>query len=467
MGARTITATLQPGDPRTMESAALRLNEALAAQGYDAGVAVTEISGGGAGLRIVAGGSHSVRGVSALSLGGESHALTLDPIDALTYPPGALRAADRATRGAAVVETIPAASAYAAPSAAASNWFPGRAFDVSIGGGAKVATAQAVATGADGAIYVLADLSGDGANTAIKGARDVALLKYDSAGKLVFTQVLGASESASGFALAVSADGKVAVAGALEGALSNTGAARGGEDSFVTVFDAGGKELWTQRRAASADDSVRAIAFAPDGSVIVAGQTESALGPALAAGGMDAYVRGFSATGGELFTRQFGTGGADSATALLVRDNGAGGIEIFTGGVENNRGMIRAFSYAAAEGFSVGATRDLGNFHNGAIHTIAADGAALYVGGAIVADRLTLGAAAHAAVAGQEGFVARLDADLISTGLDRASYLGSSKDDAVKSIVIVDGEIYAAGEAGGIIAGIGNANAPSSCGAPR
>lgn len=464
-GPRTITASLQPGDPRTLESAAMRLNQALAAQGYDAGVATTELSGGGVGLRIVTGSSHSVRGVSALNVGGDAHALTLDPIDALTHganPPGALRVADRASRGAAIVETVPATSPYTMPSAAASNWFPGRAFDVSIGGGAKVATAQAVAAGADGAVYVLADLSGDSANTAIKGARDVALLKYDSAGKLVFTQMLGAAESASGFALAVSADGKVAVAGAAEGALSNAGIERGGADSFVSVFDASGKELWTQRRGASADDSVQAVAFAPDGSVIISGKTESALGPSLGAGGADAYVRGFSASGIELFSRQFGTGGADSATALLVRDNGAGGIEIFAGGVENNRGVLRTFSYSSAGGFSAGATRDIGNFHNGAINSIVADGSSLYVGGAIGADRLTLGAPAHGAVAGLEGFVARLDADLTSTALDRATYIGSSKDDVVKSVAIVDGQVYAAGAAGGIVAGVSNANAASS-----
>lgn len=464
-GQRTITATLEPGDPRTLESAALRLNQALAAQGYDAGVVATALSGGGASLRVVTGGTSTVRGVGGFSLGGDGHSATLDPIDAQTHagnPSGALRAADRAARGAAAFETAPGVSGYAMPSTGASNWFPGRAFDVSIGGGAKVATAQAVAAGADGSVYVLADLNGDSANSAIKGARDVALLKYDSAGKLVFTQMLGASESASGFALAVSDDGKVAVAGTVEGALLGAGVARGGMDSFVSVFDASGKELWTQRRGATADDSVRAVSFGPDGSVIIAGQTNSALGPALGAGGSDAYVRGFSASGLELFSRQYGTGGDDSATALMVRSDGAGGLEIFTAGLENNRGVVRAFTYSANAGFAAGATRDLGNFHGGAINTIAADGNALYVGGAVGADRLALGSTAQASVAGLDGFVARLDADLTSVALDRASYLGSSKDDAVKSIVLVDGEVYAAGSAGGIVAGVGNANAPST-----
>jgi hypothetical protein len=463
-GQRTVSAMLQAGDPRTLESAAMRLNEALAAEGFDVGVAAVALSSGGAGLRVVTGASHTVRGASGVSLGGNAHAFTLDPIDSVSAaddPVSALHVAERASRGAAVTETT-GASTFTAPSANASGWFPGRAFDVAVGGGAEVATARAVATAADGSVYVLADLSGDSESRAIKGGRDVALLKYDSAGKLAFTQMLGATQSASGFALAVSADGKVAVAGAVEGALSNTNPAAGGTDSFVTLFEADGRELWTARRGASGDDEVSAVAFAPDGGVIVAGRTESAFTGQIALGGSDGYVRGYSADGAALFTRQFGTSGGDAATALVVRDDGAGGIEIFTGGVENNRGVIRSFTYSATAGFSAGATRDIGYFYKGAINALAIDGSSLFVGGAIGADRLTIGGVSQAAVAGQEGFVARFDADLVSTGLDRATYLGSAQDDAVQSLAIVNGEVYAAGVAGGVLMGSGAANAKMS-----
>ncbi|HYD74099.1 MAG TPA: hypothetical protein VEF55_13255, partial [Candidatus Binatia bacterium] len=440
-----------------LESAALALNEALAAAGYDLGVAAVALSGGGAGLRVVTGASHTVRGVSELELGGAGLGVTLDPIDSASYaddPIGAQRVADRAARGAAVTETIASASTFAAPSASTAGWFPGRAFDVAVGGAAKVATASAVATASDGAVYVLADVSDDSATTAIRGARDVALFKYDSAGKLIFTQQLGAAQSASGFALAVSTDGKVAVAGSVEGTLTNT-TAKGGADSFVTLFEADGTELWTARRGATSNDEVRAMAFTSDGKLIVAGKTESALSGQVAAGGWDGYVRGYSTTGSELFTRQFGTGREDSAAALMVRDDGAGGFEIVTGGVEDNRGVLRRFTYSESAGFSVGATRDIGYFHGGAINAIAADGASLYVGGEVGADRLTVGAPARGAVAGKEGFVARLDAGLVSNALDRTTYVGSAQDDAVRAIRIVDGEIYAAGVTGGVLAGSG------------
>ncbi|MGD9965663.1 MAG: hypothetical protein AB7T59_04030 [Hyphomonadaceae bacterium] len=463
-GQRTLSASLDPGDPRTLESAALRLNQALAAAGYDAGLAETALSGGGAGLRLVTGSSSTVRGVAAINLGADTHAATLDPIDAVSKaddPALAARVAARASRGAAIVETVSSVSPFTAPSANSSAWFPGRAFDVSVGGGAQVATARAVASAADGSVYVLADLAGDSATSAIKGARDVALFKYDSAGKLAFTEMLGAATSASGFALAVSGDGKVAVAGSVEGMLSGA-IGQGGADSFVAMYDAHGKELWIARRGASANDEASAIAFAPDGGVIVAGRTDSAMSGQIGAGGSDGYVRGYSAAGLETFTRQFGGSGADAATALLVRDAGAGAIEIFTGGVEDSRGVIRSFTYSSTAGFAAGAARDIGLFYKGAINTLAADGSSLYVGGEVGSDRLTLANTARGAVAGQEGFVVRIATDLASQALDRVSYLGSAQDDAVKSLAIVNGVVYAGGVSAGVIAGSGATGAKQS-----
>ncbi len=456
-GQRTVTASLQAGEPRSLENAALRLNEALAGQGYDAGLVATDLSGGGAGLRVVTGSSNTVRAISEIRLGGQALTLTLDAIDSTSHaddPVGVPAVALRAARGASASLVIPSQSTFTAPSANASGWFAGRAFDVAVGSKLQIATARSVAAGADGAVYVLADLGGDSDVSAIKGVRDVALLKYDSAGTLLFSEVLGAAQSASGFALAVSDDGKVAVAGSVEGALSGT-SSKGVADSFVTVLDASGKEIWTARRGAAGADQVNAVAFTSDGGVVVAGQTEGALTGQVALAASDGYVRGYSANGAERFTKQFGTGGSDVATALLVRDNGMGGFDIFTGGVENNRGVVRSFSYSASGGFTIGAARDIGYLYKGAINAIVADGASLYVGGEVGADRLALGTPARVAAAGQEGFVARINVDLVSTDLDRASYLGSSQDDAVKSLAVVNGAVYAGGNAGGVLAGQG------------
>ncbi|MET0182601.1 MAG: hypothetical protein ABW199_06925, partial [Caulobacterales bacterium] len=466
-GQETISAALEAGDPRTLEAAAVRLNEALAKAGYDVGVVATDLADGGAGLRVVTGSSETVSRVRDVSIGGSTHALSLDAIDAASRaddPTGALSVADRASRNVSVLAKAPftGTSVYQTGAGAASNWFAGRDFAITIGQGATVSAARATATGPDGSVYVVADISGKAGDQPIKGAQDVALLKYDSAGKLLYARTLGASESAEGYALAVSTDGKVAVAGAVTGDLSGVGGVAGKSDSFVTMFDAEGVEMWSQRRGASADDKVTAMQFTSSGQLIVAGVTSSAMQGQVAAGGQDSYVRGYSATGTTLFTKQFGTAGADSASAILVRDGGGGAVDIIVGGTESSRGVVRSFTYSASTGLAANATRDLGNFYNGSITSLAHDGASLYVGGGIGADRLTVGNTARVAAAGMEGFVARMDDDLVSTALDRTTYLGSAQDDSVKGISIVNGDIYAMGETSGVIAGAGVAKNKSA-----
>ncbi len=466
-GARTISASLDPGDPRTLESAALRLNEALAAAGYDLGVAAVPVAGGGAGVRVVAGATDTIARVASVSLGADIRAATLDPIDSISAaddPVGAQSVAARASRNAAVIATDAyfGSSPYAAPAVNAGNWFAGRAFDTGLGQGANVSATRATAVGADGSVYVLADVTGLMGDQTIAADTDVALLKYDSAGKLIFARALGASESAEGFALAVSASGKVAVAGAVSGALGGVSGEAGGADSVVTMFDADGVELWTQRRGAAKDDSVRQLAFAANDVLIVSGVVNGAMQGQASAGGVDAYVRGYSASGVTLFTKQYGTGGEDTSGALLVRDGVGGAVEIFTAGVESNRGIVRSFTYSGSAGLSVGASRDIGLLQGGAINALVSDGSALYVGGGAGADRLTIANSARGGIAGQDGFVARLDDDLLSTALDRVTYLGSAQDDVVTGLAFADGALYATGRVTGVIAGLGAAKTASS-----
>ncbi|MBL8549467.1 MAG: hypothetical protein JNJ73_05740 [Hyphomonadaceae bacterium] len=451
-GEKTISAALQGGDARDLETMALRLNEALAAEGYDLSVEAASVAGG-AGLRFVTGASFSVSNVKTLTVGGAAASVTLDPIDAASHgddPVGAAGVAARAARGASVLLKTPGTSPYALPNINPSGWFPGRVFDIALAAGAKVLATRASATGADGSVYVIADIgAGD---QPVKGTSDVALLKYDSAGKLLYQRTLGASEAASGFALAVAGDGRVAVAGAVEGAL--VGADKGGKDSFVTTYDADGRELWTARRGAAGDDQVNALAFAADGTLVATGRVQTQMGLAASAGGADGYLRLYSTSGAEILTKQFGTSADDTATALTIRDAGGGAIEITTGGVEGTRGVLRQFTYSTAGGLAVGAVRDIGAFRDGAkIASLAIDNGALYVGGAVGADKLTLSSTAREAVAGLEGFVARVSTNFGSTALDRATYIGSTKDDGVSGVVIADGRVYAAGNSAAAIAG--------------
>src|SRR5690606_404323 len=115
-----------------------------------------------------------------------------------------------------------------------------------------VETVRASAAGADGSVWIVADVSAGASTQPIKGQADVVLMKLDSAGHVVVSRALGAASTASGYAIAVDADGRVAVAGSVVGGLvpGETGISTTLADSFVTVFDAEGREQWTQRRGA-------------------------------------------------------------------------------------------------------------------------------------------------------------------------------------------------------------------------
>ena len=70
-------------------------------------------------------------------------------------------------------------------------------------------------------------------------------MKYDSAGNLVQTKLLGAASTANGFSIAIDDDGRVALAGSVTGALEpgKSGDSATTADSFVTLFDSTGKRI--------------------------------------------------------------------------------------------------------------------------------------------------------------------------------------------------------------------------------
>ncbi|HEY0053174.1 MAG TPA: transcriptional regulator [Caulobacteraceae bacterium] len=318
-------------------------------------------------------------------------------------------------------------------------WVQDRVFQADMG--PQVAAVRATAAGADGSVYTLADVTGTVDGQVIKGARDVALIKYDSAGKVVFTRTLGAAESASGMALAVSADGKVAIAGSVTGALDKgvTGHDAAVSDSFVTVFDASGDELWTQRRGARAADEASAVAFGADGSVYVAGRAQSAMTGAAPVGGWDSYLQGFSATGAATFARQFGSSGEDAATAIAVD-----GSSVYVAGIEDGQGKVRRFELQATGGPLQTASRDLGVL-SGSISAIAVSGGQLVVAGTSRNAALGGAAVTTAASGGSDAFVAALSTDLVASAADRVSYYGGTGTDTATGMAVVDGKVWLTG----------------------
>lgn len=329
------------------------------------------------------------------------------------------------------------------------NWVDGRVFAKTLG--PEVVAVRDTKVAADGSVFLLADVNGKTAGQAIKGDQDVALLKYDAAGQLVFARTLGAADEASGLAMALSSDGKIAIAGsvkgvlggATDGPLNSTDATK--TDSFVTVYDSEGQELWTQRRGARQDDAATDVAFGADGTVYVSGRTASILPNGAPLGGVDGYLQAFKTdakgVASSAFTTTFGSAADDKPAGMVVN-----GTSVITASVENGRAILRRFDVSGAAPV-LAATRDLGDLQGGSISGLAMNGSQLVVVGSTRNAALSAGGVTRAHAGGMDAFAASLNASLGGGG-GSIAYYGGAGDDEATSLAVSGGRVWIGGSAG-------------------
>ncbi len=336
------------------------------------------------------------------------------------------------------------------------NYVPGRVYANNLE--PNIGTVHATQVAPDGSVYVLADVTGTTYGQAIQGSQDVALVKYDSTGRLIYSRTLGASKTASGLGLAVSASGQVAISGSVTGALygSTDGALNSGptgafadqSDSFVTLYDATGNEVWTARRGAAQQDQASQVAFSADGSTVyVAGQAQGALpGAGAPIGGYDGYIEAFTttATGAPRaqFTQTFGTTGQDSVKGLVVDGN-----SLITASVENGHAILRNFDISSGTP-ALSATRDLGDLQGGSITGLALNGGQVVLAGTTSNGALAAGTVTRAASGGADAFAAQVSEDLSTGPGDAIAYYGGTGDEKATSLAVSGGQVWIAGQAG-------------------
>lgn len=113
----------------------------------------------------------------------------------------------------------------------------------------------------------------------------------------------------------------VFITGSTHGALA--GATAGGLDAWLARYDSAGAQVWIRQVGTSGYDSALACAADGAGGFYAGGFTDSDLG-GTSAGGSDAWFARYDGAGGQSWLRQLGTDAADTAWAL-ARD-GAGGL---------------------------------------------------------------------------------------------------------------------------------------------
>ena len=344
-------------------------------------------------------------------------------------------------------------------------------------------TVTATATAPDGSVYVLANVTSTTDGQTLQGAQDAALFKYDSAGQLDYTRTLGSANTVNASALAVSADGsQVAIAGSVTGgALDPTDTSQNGsttQQSFVSVYDGAGDQLWEHTQDGAGDNQANAVSFGANNTVYVAGSTSGRLPGATSSGGQDGYVQGFAVTATtdklskavtysaqSAFTQEFGTSGVDRATGLAVS-----GSSVYVSSVENGDAVVRQYavtstttSKTVTTGGAGGSTsvttkptaalaakQDLGALTGGNVSgvAVAADGSVLVTGSTHNA-ALNAGKITNAYSGNGDAFVARLNANLDLAGAESLAYYNTGLPTTSTAIAVSGDTAYITGQING------------------
>jgi hypothetical protein len=329
---------------------------------------------------------------------------------------------------------------------------PTSAFAANIAPDSGTASAKNTVVDANGNVYVVGDSSGSFKNEINQGTQDVYLTKYDSAGNVQWTKLLGSAGSASGYGLAVDPkSGGVVIAGAVTGDLTPT-AIGSGTDSFVAKYDSSGNQTWLRQVAPVNNDQANSVSVDSSGNVYVGGQVNGAIAAgAVSAGGADAYVTKLDSTGKLVYQRQFGSAGADSAAQTAIAPDG----NVIVASVQNGHAILSKFG--AADGTSAAMWQiDLGDLKGGTIGGLTVSGGKVYVSGTSSNAALNAGGAASIANAnsgGTDGFVFAATDSGAGASADFVSYVGTGVSDQGGGVAVAGGNIYLTGTTSGTFPG--------------
>lgn len=184
--------------------------------------------------------------------------------------------------------------------------------------------AHGVSVDGSGAVYVVGETFGAFPNQQNAGMYDAFIRKYDDAGNEQWTHQLGTKDGDSATSVSVDGSGNVYVAGFV-GRVGPLKTSPGMGDAFVSKYDGAGKELWTRQFGSSSPDEANAVSVDESGNAYVVGHTSGTLPGQPTAGSGDAFVRKFDGAGKELWTQQFRGGthsGADVASSVSADGNG-------------------------------------------------------------------------------------------------------------------------------------------------
>ncbi len=176
-----------------------------------------------------------------------------------------------------------------------------------------------IATTDGGCVLTGASASKDGNLTKNNGVFDLWVVKLSSAGAISWQRSYGGASSDGGINVIQTKDGEYVMAGCNEiiPGQSNSGDIkenRGSRDGWVMKLRANGTIVWNKSYGGSKIDTLRGIVEIPDGTIVLAGTTES----------NDSDVSNLHGTAPDVWVMQLGSDG----TMLWNKTYGGTGIDI-------------------------------------------------------------------------------------------------------------------------------------------
>ena len=266
---------------------------------------------------------------------------------------------------------------------------------------------------------------------------------------LSFSTYLGGADADEAHGIAVAADGSLVVAGETRSTDFPTRNARQpvgqGLDGFITKITPAGTLDWSTYHGGASSDSLFAVAIDATGAVSVAGTTASADFPVMpasqgAAGGFDAVVARYTASGTLVFSTRLGGSAHDSAQAIAVDAAGA----IHVGGstsspdfpathTAGSGGSLDAFAVSYASNGARGTAWRIGGTDIDRARAIAVDATGIYLAGQTLSADFPLLRPVQVSNAGSgDGFVVMLrGAEAIYS-----TYVGTSSNDDATGVAV-------------------------------
>ncbi|MFC3051500.1 NHL repeat-containing protein [Kordiimonas pumila] len=319
-------------------------------------------------------------------------------------------------------------------------------------------SASRIAVTSDGGIYVVGTSDGTfGHQINTASEQDVFLTKFDSEGNLVFSRLLGVSESAEAYGITVDSEDNVIIVGKTESALSTADAVSSENgDAFITKISKRGDEVFRYQLDTFAESGAYSVAVDSNDDIYVGGYTKSAISSSSGfSGGSDALILKLNGSTGKLTdSNVFGTSGNDVIRGIAVDANNNLVVAVEEG---DNAVVYRVDGSDLTNHTS---SVNLGNLGtSGSIQSITIDNAngAVYIAGVTTNASLNAGGAAtlnETALGGQEGFVSGLTlSGTTDIAANFTTYLSTSGTDKIADVVVQDGVVYVAGSTTQTLAG--------------